>query len=138
MKDHTDGLGASGFPDGGVGDEQMKDHASGLGASGFDPDNLQAESQTGNQEQDKKKIVDYDAALKDLNSKIMAITRSIQDQCPELVDFLDEMPVTIPIENNPEMTISHLLAYYESLNSILNNYKLEHPATDPNLNNVCK
>jgi hypothetical protein len=87
------------------------------------------ENQPGIQEQGQKKVVDYDAAMKDLNSKIMGITLVISEQCPELSEFLEEMPATIPSENNPEMTLSHLLAYYESLNSILNNYKLEHPTT---------
>ncbi len=87
------------------------------------------ESQPDNQEQVQKKVVDYEAAMKDLNSKIVSITLTINDQYPELSEFLEEMPATIPNENNPEMTLSHLLAYYESLNSIFNNYKLEHPAS---------
>ncbi|MBW6492317.1 MAG: hypothetical protein K0B15_14130 [Lentimicrobium sp.] len=51
--------------------------------------------------------------MKDLNSKIMGITLTISDQYPELSEFLEEMPATIPNENNPEMSLSHLLAYYE-------------------------
>ncbi|NTW24875.1 MAG: hypothetical protein HGA37_09260 [Lentimicrobium sp.] len=87
------------------------------------------ESETANQEQNQKKIVDHDEALKDLNSKILNLTLTIMDHYPELSEFLEEIPATIPNDNNPEMTLSHLLTYYESLNSILNNYKLEHPAT---------
>lgn len=136
MNDQANGLGASGYPDGGISDELKQDHANGLGASGYNPDDLQKESQTDIQEQDKKKIIDYEEALKDLNSKILGITLAINDQCPELSDFLDEMPATIPNDHNPEMTLSHLLAYYESLNSILNNYKLEHPATEAVGNNA--
>jgi len=86
------------------------------------------ESQPDIHEQGQKKVVDYEEAMKALNSKIVGITLAINDQCPELSEFLEEMPATIPSENNPEMTLSHLLAYYESLNSIFNNYKLEHPA----------
>jgi hypothetical protein len=86
------------------------------------------ENKPGIQEQDQKKIAEYEEAMKELNSKIVGITLTINEQCPELSEFLEEMPATIPNENDPEMTLSHLLAYYESLNSILNNYKLEHPA----------
>ncbi|MBK6967273.1 MAG: hypothetical protein IPH20_26100 [Bacteroidales bacterium] len=82
MNDQANGLGASGYPDGGISDELKQDHANGLGASGYNPDDLQNESQTDIQEQDKKKIIDYEEALKDLNSKILGITLAINDQCP--------------------------------------------------------
>lgn len=97
---------------------------------------LHKEDQTDNQEQSQKKIIDYEEALKVLNSKIMDITLTISDQYPELTEFLEEMPATIPNENDPVMTMSHLLAYYESLHSILNNYKMEHPATESSRNDV--
>lgn len=116
----------------------MEDHTNGLTAPEYKPDQLQKAGQADIREQGRKKVVDYEAALNDLNSKIMGITLAISDQCPELSDFLEEMPATIPNENNPEMTLSHLLAYYESLNSILNNYKLEHPAKESFRNDVPK
>jgi hypothetical protein len=116
----------------------MEDHEKGLTAPDHKPDQPRNEGQTEIQEQGQKKIVDYENALKDLNSKIMSITLAISDQYPELSAFLEEMPATIPNEDNPEMTLSHLLAYYESLNSILNNYKLEHPATEVSGNDVSK
>ena len=52
---------------------------------------------------------------------------TINDHYPELSKYLDEMPVTIPTEKNPEMTLKNLSQYYESLNSMLNKYSLEHP-----------
>lgn len=116
----------------------MKNREKGLTSPEYKPDQLQTESQPDIQEQGQKKIVEYEEALKDLNSKILGITLAISDQCPELSDFLEEMPATIPNENNPEMTLSHLLSYYESLNSILNNYKLEHPVTESSRNDVSK
>ncbi len=64
---------------------------------------------------------------KDLNAKILKVTMTIKDQYPELSDFLEEMPATIPSEENVEITLKNLSAYYESLNSLLNKYKLEHP-----------
>ena len=63
----------------------------------------------------------------DLNSKILTITMKIKDHYPELSKYLEEMPVTIPSENDPEITLNNLKSYYESLNSLLNKYKMEHP-----------
>lgn len=64
---------------------------------------------------------------KDLNSKILKVTMTIKEQYPELSGFLEEMPATIPSVENVEITLKNLNAYYESLNSILSKYKLEHP-----------
>lgn len=62
-----------------------------------------------------------------LNEKILKITMKIKDQHPELSKYLEELPVTIPDENKPEITIDNLKIYYESLEAILNTYLLEHP-----------
>lgn len=64
---------------------------------------------------------------KDLNAKILKITMTIKEQYPELSDFLEEMPATIPSEENIEITLKNLSSYYESLNLMLSRYKLEHP-----------
>lgn len=61
----------------------------------------------------------------DLNNKIIAITMRIQKEFPELSKYLNEMPVTIPIENNPEITTEILNNYYESLFKFLKSYKQE-------------
>lgn len=66
-------------------------------------------------------------ADKDLNSKILQITMKIKDQYPELTKYIEEMPVTIPDEKNPEITPKNLQTYFDSLNSVLNKYLLEHP-----------
>jgi len=66
----------------------------------------------------------------DLNSKILKITMRIKDFNPELSKYLEEMPVTVPSENDPEITFNNLKSYYESLNSMLNKYKVEHPKTE--------
>lgn len=63
----------------------------------------------------------------DLNSKILKITMRIKDHFPELSKYLEEMPVTVPSENDPEITLNHLRIYYESLNSLLNKYKVDYP-----------
>jgi len=91
------------------------------------PNKLQKETRLVFEEQTTNKKVNFDQIEKDLNSKIMEITIIIKDKYPELLKYLDEMPVTIPSEKNPEITLKNLSAYYESLNTVLNKYKLEHP-----------
>jgi len=71
-----------------------------------------------------------DEIVKDLNSKILNMTLTIMDKYPELSKYLDEMPVTIPNTENPEIMISNLKNYYESLNALMNKYKNEHPNID--------
>lgn len=74
----------------------------------------------------KKQLDEYAEKEKDLNSKILKITLTINDKYPELSKYIEEMPVTIPDEKNPEISIKNLLTYYDSLNTILNKYILEH------------
>ena len=62
-----------------------------------------------------------------LNSKILGITMKITNQYPELSKYIEEMQVTIPDEINPKITLCNLSTYYNSLNSMLNTYVLEHP-----------
>ncbi|MDO9038919.1 MAG: hypothetical protein Q7U59_11295 [Lutibacter sp.] len=76
--------------------------------------------------QESAKKMSYDDIEKNLNSKIMEITMIIKDKFPELLKYLDEMPMTLPTEKNPEITIKNLNAYYDSLNALLTKYKLEH------------
>ena len=64
---------------------------------------------------------------KDLNSRIMKITMMIMDHYPELSQYLEEMPVTVPSENDPEINLNHLKSYYESLISLLKKYKVDYP-----------
>jgi len=63
----------------------------------------------------------------ELNSKILKITLTIQEKYPELSKYLNEMPVTIPNEKDPEINNKNLKEYYESLTSLLQNYIVEHP-----------
>ena len=53
-----------------------------------------------------------------LNEKIMVVINRIKNKHPELLKYLDEMPMTIPKENNPEINITILKEYYESLEKI--------------------
>jgi len=78
--------------------------------------------------QDPKKTYSNEDAKADLNSKILKIILAINEQYPELSKYIEEMPVTIPNEKNPDVTLDNLKTYYESLSLMLNKYKSEHPA----------
>jgi len=70
---------------------------------------------------------DYAQMAHELNDKILQITNEITDQYPELLKYLDEMPVTIPSDNDPEMSVNQLQSHYDSLLSLLNEYKAKQP-----------
>ena len=67
------------------------------------------------------------ATEKELNAAILKITMTIKEHYPELSKYLEEMAVTIPDEKDPEITRKNLQSYYDSVNSMLNKYLLEHP-----------
>ena len=87
-------------------------------------------------------VIDAETSLlekgneKDLNSKILKITMTIKDKYPELSKYIEEMSATIPDEKNPEITLKNLTTYYDSLNSMLNKYILEHPGIEGGHNNL--
>lgn len=68
----------------------------------------------------------YQDTEKDLNAKILKITLMIKEQFPELSKYLEEMPVTLPDHENPEVELENLKKYFSSLSAILDRYKLEH------------
>lgn len=90
-------------------------------------DNLPVEIEPVIDGQNLDKHLAHELIEKDLNSKILKVTMTIKDQFPELSKYLEEMTVTIPDKKDPEITLKNLNAYYESLNSMLSKYKLEHP-----------
>jgi len=51
---------------------------------------------------------------------------AILEKYPELSEYLGEMPVTIPNTKIPEINMTNLSAYYNSLTSILGNYIVVH------------
>jgi NADPH-dependent curcumin reductase CurA len=61
-----------------------------------------------------------------LNAEIVAITMQIQENYSELLKYLNEMPVTIPNAQRPEINAKNLKEYYDSLSSLLQDYILEH------------
>ena len=62
----------------------------------------------------------------ELNSKILKITMTIQENYPELSKYIAEMPVTISDTESPKTDINNLRAYYNSLTSLVENYVREH------------
>lgn len=68
----------------------------------------------------------------DINEKILKITMAIKDNYPELSKYLNEMPVTIPNENHPEVNQKNLEKYYDSLVTLFRNYVAEHQLTNCN------
>jgi len=60
--------------------------------------------------------------LKDLSSLIY----KIESEYPELYKFLDESPVTIPVERHPNIDAQALETYFEGLQQLLKEYKKTH------------
>jgi hypothetical protein len=63
---------------------------------------------------------------KELNNDILKITMAIRDNFPELSKYLNEMPVTIPVSNNPEINLKNLQDYFNSLNALFRKYVINH------------
>ncbi|TRX43151.1 hypothetical protein [Flavobacterium restrictum] len=64
----------------------------------------------------------------ELNENILKITTTIRNEFPELIKFLNEMPVTIPTDQSPEMNNKILQEYYDSLLNLLRKYAPNHPS----------
>ena len=62
---------------------------------------------------------------KELNAAILAKTLMIQEKFPELLKYIEEMPITIPV-NNPEITIKNLMNYNNSLEHLIEKYAKNH------------
>jgi hypothetical protein len=62
----------------------------------------------------------------EINAKILKVTMVIQENYPELYKFLNEMPITIPIDSRPEVNVKNLQKYYETLLTLFRNYVSEH------------
>lgn len=62
-----------------------------------------------------------------LNSDIMAITMQMEMLYPELLQYMGEMPVTIPNQESPVINGATLNDYYHSLALLLNKYADSHP-----------
>lgn len=67
---------------------------------------------------------------KELNSDILQITIKIKEQFPELSKYVLEMPVTIPVTDNPEINRKALQDYHDSLSVLLKDYIENHVTKD--------
>jgi DNA-binding NarL/FixJ family response regulator len=68
---------------------------------------------------------------REFNSRILKTTMTILEKYPELSKYIEEMQETIPNEASPAVTLRNLKAYLDSLNSMLDKYKVEHPSLSP-------
>lgn len=64
--------------------------------------------------------------IKKLLAQISELTHIIETNHPELYKYLDETPITIPSEKNPQIDNTILADYLDSLKMILSKYMLEH------------
>ena len=62
----------------------------------------------------------------EINAKILKVTMVIHDNYPELSKYLNEMPITVPADTNPEVNVKNLQKYYDSLLTLFRNYVAEH------------
>lgn len=62
----------------------------------------------------------------ELNKNIVKMSMTIRNEFPELMKFLNEMPITIPNLENPEINIKTLQDYYDSLEDLLRKYAPNH------------
>jgi hypothetical protein len=52
---------------------------------------------------------------------------AIQEKFPELSKYIEEMPVTMPDTDDPEINIKNLNEYYNSLNALIKKYAISNP-----------
>ena len=63
---------------------------------------------------------------KKINELIINITNCIHKNYPELVEFIDEMPITLPNQKHPELNVKSLTSYYNSLVNVVEEYEENH------------
>jgi hypothetical protein len=68
----------------------------------------------------------------ELNEAILKTTLLIQTNYPELIKYLNEMPISIAAEKNTKIDIQILQDYLQSLEYLLTNYQLNHHKTNNN------
>jgi len=62
----------------------------------------------------------------DLNESIRLTTIKIQEEHPELVKYINEIPRNFPFKAEKEVNNKALKAYLDSLNNILETYSKKH------------
>jgi len=62
----------------------------------------------------------------EINTKILKSAMVIHDNYPEFAKYLNEMPITVPIDSNPKVNAKNLEKYYDTLLTWFRNYVAEH------------
>jgi hypothetical protein len=62
----------------------------------------------------------------ELDSAILARTIEIKEKFPELAKYIQEMPITIPNKENPNVDLKALEDYLNSLNLLVEDYEKTH------------
>ncbi len=65
-------------------------------------------------------------SLQEIENEITALTYKIETEYPELYQFLDENPITIPIKNQPNINKKLMQDYLESLKQLLKHHLETH------------
>ena len=61
-----------------------------------------------------------------LSNKIFLTTEKIQKEFPELMKYLDEIPINFPLNNEKDVSQNALKDYLDSLNDLFETYAREH------------
>jgi len=64
--------------------------------------------------------------LQRLTKEINELTLRIEQEYPELYQYLDENPITIPDCEPPELSVNSFVDYLDSLKSLLERYIESH------------
>ncbi len=59
----------------------------------------------------------------EINEMILAITNKIRERNPELLKYMNEMTITLPYPENPEITVKTLTSYCDSLLALFEGYE---------------
>ena len=73
-------------------------------------------------------------ALQIILKEITTLTTMMETEYPELYQFLDENPMTIPATNHPHIDIVVLKEYLESLKGLLQHHLETHKKTNGAVN----
>jgi 3-oxoadipate enol-lactonase len=63
----------------------------------------------------------------ELNEMILDLSNNIREKYPDLLQYMNEMPITVPYEENPTVTIETLTSYYDSLVVLVEEYDEKNP-----------
>jgi hypothetical protein len=68
---------------------------------------------------------------KEITDAIAKLTIEIRERYPEISKYINEMPVTNPDQEHPQMSDELLNEYYDTLRDLVDKYSAKHEPTDP-------